>query len=142
MKKISNYSLEEQVGHLLRRANQRHTALFAKRFASYDLTPLQFAVLMKLTEHSQGLSQNHLGRLTAMDPNTTQGVVQRLLERKLINRLQNTEDRRRFVLSLTQDGQALTKELIAQGLTISAETLEPLSEMEQRDFLDLLKRLI
>ena len=139
---MTNYLLEDQVGHLLRRANQRHTALFAKRFASYDLTPLQFAVLMKLAEHPDGLSQNHLGRLTAMDPNTTQGVAQRLLERDLINRLQSTEDRRRFVLSLTQAGQKLTHELVAQGIEIRAETLEPLSESEQQEFLNLLKRLI
>ena len=36
----------------------RHTALFAKRFAAFDLTPLQFALLMKLAEHPAGLSQN------------------------------------------------------------------------------------
>jgi DNA-binding MarR family transcriptional regulator len=142
MPKKTNYILEDQVGHLLRRANQRHTALFTRRFAAYDLTPLQFAVMMKLADHAEGLSQNHLGRLTAMDPNTTQGVVQRLLERELISRLRSTEDRRRFVLSLTALGKTLTAELIEQGFAISAETLEPLSEKEQLLFIDLLHRLI
>jgi DNA-binding MarR family transcriptional regulator len=142
MQKITSYILEDQVGHLLRRANQRHTALFARRFANYDLTPLQFAVLMKLADHDRGLSQNHLGRLTSMDPNTTQGVVQRLLERELISRLRSTEDRRRFVLSLTAQGKQLTAELIGHGVAISAETLEPLSAQEQQLFIGLLKRLI
>ena len=138
----NSYRLENQVGHLLRRANQRHTALFAKRFAAYDLTPLQFAVLMKLADFPAGLSQNHLGRLTAMDPNTTQGVVQRLCERELINRSRSHEDRRRFILLLTKRGQTLIKELVAQGLLISQETLEPLSAQEQSIFLSLLRRLI
>ena len=137
-----HYRLEDQVGHLLRRANQRHTALFAKRFTQYDLTPLQFAALMKLADYPQGLSQNHLGRLTAMDPNTTQGVVQRLCERELIDRTRSHEDRRRFTLLLTEAGRILTAELVAQGLRISQETLAPLSTQEQSIFLRLLRRLI
>ena len=100
------YVLESQVGHLLRRANQRHTALFARRFMAFDLTPLQFAVLMKLREAGP-LSQNLLGRQTAMDPNTVQGVILRLLRRRLIDRSSSPEDKRRKVLALTAEGSAL-----------------------------------
>jgi hypothetical protein len=31
--------LKSQMGHLLRRANQRYTALLARRFKTFDLTP-------------------------------------------------------------------------------------------------------
>ena len=59
------YRLEDQVGFLLRRANQRHTAIFAEGMP-YGLTPPPFAALVKLGDE-QGCSQNRLGRLTAMD---------------------------------------------------------------------------
>jgi DNA-binding MarR family transcriptional regulator len=135
-----SYALDRQVGHLLRRANQRHTALFAKRFAAFDLTPLQFAVLMKLREAGP-LSQNLLGRLTAMDPNTVQGVILRLLRRRLITRTGSVADKRRKVLALTHDGLGLAEQLTAEGQAISEETLAPLSAAQRRQFLALLAKL-
>jgi DNA-binding MarR family transcriptional regulator len=135
-----SYALDRQVGHLLRRANQRHTALFAKRFAAFDLTPLQFAVLMKLREAGP-LSQNLLGRLTAMDPNTVQGVILRLLRRRLITRTGSIEDKRRKVLALTLDGHDLAERLIVEGQAITEETLAPLTAAQRRQFLTLLAKL-
>ena len=46
------YVLEEQAGHLLRRVHQRHTAIFQAMIGDDQLTPLQFAALMKLAEPS------------------------------------------------------------------------------------------
>jgi DNA-binding MarR family transcriptional regulator len=134
------YVLDQQVGHLLRRANQRHTALFARRFAAFDLTPLQFAVLMKLREAGP-LSQNLLGRLTAMDPNTVQGVILRLLRRRLVSRSSSREDRRRKLLALTAEGEALAERLVQEGHAITEETLAPLSAAQRRQFLALLGKL-
>jgi MarR family transcriptional regulator, lower aerobic nicotinate degradation pathway regulator len=134
------YVLDQQVGHLLRRASQRHTALFARRFAAFDLTPLQFAVLMKLREAGP-LSQNLLGRLTAMDPNTVQGVILRLLRRRLVTRSGSPEDKRRKLLALTADGRSLAEKLVVEGEAISEETLAPLSSAQRRQFLALLARL-
>ncbi|MCB1991627.1 MAG: MarR family transcriptional regulator [Geminicoccaceae bacterium] len=135
------YVLEQQVGHLLRRANQRHTALFARHFAAFDLTPLQFAVLMKL-QAAGPLSQNHLGRLTAMDPNTAQGVILRLLRRRLVMRQPSPEDRRRKLLSLTEAGAALASRLKEEGRAISEATLAPLTARERRQLMALLARLV
>jgi DNA-binding MarR family transcriptional regulator len=134
------YVLGRQVGHLLRRANQRHAALFARRFAVFDLTPLQFAVLMKLHEAGP-LSQNLLGRETAMDPNTVQGVILRLLRRRLVTRSSSADDKRRKVLALTADGRSLAERLVEEGRAITEETLAPLSTAQRRQFLALLAKL-
>ncbi len=134
------YVLDQQVGHLLRRANQRHTALFARRFADFDLTPLQFAVLMRLREAGP-LSQNLLGRQTAMDPNTVQGVILRLLRRRLVDRSGSDDDKRRKVLALTPEGLALAERLVAEGHAITEETLAPLTATQRRQFLVLLAKL-
>jgi len=134
------YFLDQQVGHLLRRANQRHTALFARRFATFDLTPLQFAVLMKLRETGP-VSQNHLGRLTAMDPNTAQGVILRLMRRRLVTRSPSPEDKRRKLLALTDEGLALAERLAEEGHAISEETLAPLTRPQRRRLLALLQKL-
>ena len=81
----AGYVLEEQAGHLLRRAHQRHSAIFQATIGDDQLTPLQFAALMKLSDVGE-TSQNLLGRLTAMDAATMQGVIKRLSARGLIDR--------------------------------------------------------
>jgi MarR family transcriptional regulator, lower aerobic nicotinate degradation pathway regulator len=134
------YLLEDQVGHLLRRAHQRHTAIFQATIADQQLTPLQFAALMKLADVGEA-SQNHLGRLTAMDAATMQGVIKRLIARGLIARRPDPDDRRRLLLTLTGDGRVLVDLATARGHRISDETLEPLSPSERQTFLKLLRRL-
>ena len=79
---LGSYRLEDQVGLYLRRAGQRHAAIFAEHMGD-DLTPTQWAALVKLAElHS--VSQNLLGRETAMDAATIKGVVDRLCKRGLL----------------------------------------------------------
>ena len=134
------YLLEDQVGHLLRRAHQRHTAIFQATIADQQLTPLQFAALMKLADVGEA-SQNHLGRLTAMDAATMQGGIKRLIARGLIARRPDPDDRRRLLLTLTGDGRVLVDLATARGHRISDETLEPLSPSERQTFLKLLRRL-
>jgi MarR family transcriptional regulator, lower aerobic nicotinate degradation pathway regulator len=137
----SQYVVEDQVGHLLRRAHQRATAIFlAELGEEFAVTPTQYAALVKL--HDLGaISQNRLGRLTAMDPATIQGVVKRLEERRLIDRSGDPEDRRRTTLCLSEAGEALVVAMIPNGVRVSEATLAPLDAEERRMFLALLRRL-
>jgi MarR family transcriptional regulator, lower aerobic nicotinate degradation pathway regulator len=135
------YVLEEQVGHLLRRAHQRATAIFMAELGDrLELTPTQYATLVKLREEGPQ-SQNRLGRLTAMDPATIQGVTRRLEERRLVERSGDPEDRRRTTLRLTGAGTALVERAMRLGPQVSDATLGELSPSERTRFLALLKRL-
>ena len=134
------YVLEKQVGHLLRRAHQRHAAIFQDLIGEAQLTPLQFAALVKLHDLGE-VSQNELGRRTAMDAATMQGVIKRLLARGLIDRKPDPGDRRRVVLSLSAEGRTVIAGAMPNGHAITHETLAGLDEAERRAFLDLLQRL-
>ena len=134
------YVLERQAGHLLRRAHQRHSSIFQENIGDDQLTPLQFAALVKLRDVDE-VSQNLLGRLTAMDAATMQGVIKRLVGRDLILRRADPDDRRRLILSLSQAGRALINRLLSNGGKITAQTLAPLSQAEQKIFLQLLTKL-
>ena len=142
-KKPPGYIVEKQVGHLLRRAHQRHCGIFAEtigRKMDKALTPVQFAAL-SMIQQCESVSQNHLCRLIAMDPATIQGVVGRLSERGLILSTSDPEDRRRHLWCLTPSGKSLLKKLIPVASNISAATLAPLSERERLSFLRLLEKL-
>lgn len=135
------YTVEYQIGYLLRRAHQRATAVFQANIGDPGTTPTQFTSLVKLGERGE-LSQNHLGRLVGMDKATTQGVVRRLRDRDLIAARPDPDDARRTLLRLTSEGEAMLARLVANGPRVSAETLKPLDATEQRTLLSLLSRLV
>lgn len=133
------YILDDQVGFILRQAYQRHAAIFVERFGD-DLTPTQWAAVSKLAELGD-CSQNLLGRHTAMDVATIKGVVERLARRGLVMTQPDPEDRRRLMVSLSEEGRALYEARQAIAHQVTAETLAPLKPQEQATLLRLLGRL-
>ena len=134
-----SYVLERQVGFVMRRAVQRHIAIFSALIP--EMTPTQFAALAKLCELGQA-SQNELGRLTSMDVATIKGVVDRLRSRDLISSAPLESVRRRLMLAPTRKGRALYRKYAAQAAEVTRQTLAPLDADEQRQLMTLLERLI
>ncbi|WP_340119403.1 MarR family transcriptional regulator [Pelagibius sp. 7325] len=135
-----DYRLNRQIGFLLRRAHQYASEVFQSKIGDRNLTPQQFSVLVTLLEQRE-IAQTRLGGLVAMDPATVLGVVQRLAQRGLVAVRTDPDDGRRRLVQLTHDGHELARQLVAIGPSISSETLEGLSEKEQRELLRLLDRL-
>ena len=133
------YRLKNQIGHILRRANQRHAAIFAKNIIE-DLTPTRLATLAMLLERGT-LSQNELGRLTAMDVATIKGVVDRLAKKELLSIRPDPGDARRNLIELTESGRDLIIRAIPVAFEISKKTTSPLSPQEQDMLIGLLERI-
>lgn len=138
MTDAKSYRLDEQIGYVLRRVTQRHLAIFAA--AIPEVTTTQFAVLARLAEIGPQ-SQNHLGRETAMDAATIKGVVDRLAKLGLVATNSDPADRRRLTVSLTEAGERLFADLVPTALSVSAETVSPLTPDEARLLKELLLRL-
>ena len=138
--RASGYDLASHPGHVIRRAHQRATACFQAIMAGHDLTPLQMAVLATLLREGT-LSQNQLGRLTAMDPSTVSLVVRNLLKANLLERSGSASDQRLAILRLTDEGVRYTLSILPAGIAVSRAILAPLSEPEQKLFMDLLYRI-
>ncbi len=134
------YVLENQIGHILRKVSQRHSSIFSNHMPS-DITPTRFAAMAKLLERGP-LSQNELGRLTAMDVATIKGVVDRLRQRKLVTSKKDPQDARRQLVSLTPKGEETIHAVIPDAVEITKETLEPLTRDESKQLLALLSRLL
>ena len=132
------YRLQEQVGFVLRKAHQRHVAIFAARIG--DMTPPQFAALAKLADVGE-TSQNQLGNLIAMDAATVKGVIDRLKARGLVELTKHDADKRRLLVNLTPEGRETVERLIPLAEQITAETLQPLSPKEAATLLKLLSRI-
>ena len=133
-----SYSLDSQVGFLLRRATQRHLAIFFEHLP--DLTSTQFATLAKLCEVGK-VSQNELGRRVAMDAATVKGVVDRLRARGFAETNKDPQDQRRLLVSPTRAGRSAFDKYKEAATKITNETLAPLNEKEADKLLALLAKL-
>jgi DNA-binding MarR family transcriptional regulator len=134
------YELSDQIGHLLRRAYQRHTAIFQRRISDLDVTAIQFAVLVAIRDGGT-LPLTRIGAATAIDPATLRGVVSRLSERDLITSQNDEADRRQRLVSLTPKGRDLVARLLPDAVEITRETLSPLNPAEVLAIGFLLKKL-
>lgn len=136
----ANYQVEDQIGYILRKVHQRASSIFESVMEEFAITPMQFTILIKL--HDEGeTSQNRLGRLAAMDPATTFGVVNRLKKQDMIQLRSDPTDGRRILLSLTAKGQKKVSAMRAVAANVSKQTLEPLAPAEQEVLLALLMKL-
>ncbi|MBT4891047.1 MAG: winged helix-turn-helix transcriptional regulator [Rhodospirillales bacterium] len=138
-KPAKDYILDDQIGFILRQVYQRHSIIFSETI-NENLTPTQFATLAKLLELGAS-SQNHLGRLTAMDAATIKGVVDRLVKRDLMFTSKDPSDARRLIVDLTGKGRAVAIEAVANAARITKKSLDPLDAQEQAMLLKLLKKM-
>lgn len=133
------FSLDDQIGFLLRRAYQRHVMLFNEHMPP-DLTPTQSSALLRL--HACGpMSQNRLGRRIAVDASTIKGVVDRLKARGLVTVRPHDTDQRRLLVSLTEQGELFVRTCIPRAVEVARATLEPLDEAERALMVEMLRRL-
>lgn len=135
------YAFAEQAGHLLRRAYQRHTSIFQKLFNDDpQITSVQLCALCAIAEEGP-CSLTKLGRVTAVDPATTRGVVERLRERGYVALAADPQDRRRVKVSLTEEGAACVQRMVEPAQQVTRETLKGLSVAEQVALSYLLKKI-
>ncbi len=134
----ATYQLDQQVGFLLRRVQQRHLSIFFRHIP--DMTSTQFAALAKLCELGS-VSQNELGRRVAMDVATIKGVVDRLRAAGFAQTEKDPLDQRRLLVRPTAMGRRKFRQYASAALDVTAETLEPLNQKETDTLLALLTKL-
>ena len=122
------YVLEAQVGHLLRRAYQRHLALFQGSWARMGRPPCNSPRCTALAARAAVAEPARPG--LAMDPPTVKGVVTRLMARGLVERDQDAADARLLRVALTPAAQAALPGLGREARAVTAATLAPLSREE------------
>lgn len=136
----SGYDLGEHAAHIIRRAHQRATMRFQEVMGEHDLTPTQMAALATIMRNGE-LSQNQLGRLTAMDPSTISIVIRKLLKNGLVQRFASDEDQRLTLIRMTEKGVRYTAPLLAKSVEVGRRVLAPLKPSERALFMEMLHRV-
>lgn len=130
----------QYTGHLIRRAQQRHVALWQEQ-VSADVSSVQFAALAVL-ERMPGVSQSELGAELDLDRSTIADLVARLERRGVIERSAHESDRRRYALRLTAVGRAEVERLRPLVSRANTALTGALSAAELATLRTLLRRVL
>ncbi|MGJ5831064.1 MarR family winged helix-turn-helix transcriptional regulator [Streptomyces ossamyceticus] len=131
--------LSTHPGHLARRLQQAHYLLW-NVMVSEEITSPQFAVLNTLVAEP-GLDQRTVGERVGLDRSTMSEVITRLGRRGLLDKVRDPQDGRRFLLRLTEDGVRTHRRLTVRTARMNQVFLAPLSEGEQSQFFELIRRV-
>jgi DNA-binding MarR family transcriptional regulator len=134
-------TIDRSIIHLLHRASQRATEIFALETRSFDITARQFAVLTAVAQH-EGLSQTDLVRLTGIDRSTLADVVQRLLKRGIIEREKTSQDGRTYAVTLSAHGHQLLEAIKPHARRADRTVLSCLGEGDGKLATQILSRLL
>ena len=104
--------------HLIRQCSDQ-------QMRQYGLTPVQSQTLLFLSRHPQA-GQRELERFLHVKPSTTNGLVERLVQKGLLERSVDPADARRRCLALTKEGRRYLEEIEA--------VLQRSEEKSRRDF--------
>ena len=139
-KSANSWPLGQRPGFLIRRLHQIHVALFQKRCAAFEITPLQYSLLSALAERGTA-DQTTLADDVALDRTTTTGALKRLQSRNFIERSIHHRDRRAQICRLTKAGAALLRQMEASARAAHRETVADLSKTDQKRFIAMMQRI-
>jgi DNA-binding MarR family transcriptional regulator len=125
---------------MMRRANQNTTAILVSAHLPQDLSPRQYDVLEALSGED-GVSQTRLVEITSIDRSTIVGIIERLVEKGLIQRARTADDRRVYAVTLTPKGQSMIDAARPVVNGANERVLSVLPDKERAAFLRALERL-
>ena len=125
--------------HLLRIQHQVQkceTAFLAK----HNLTLPQFDVLVHL-HHEEGITQQTLADRLLVTKGNVCGLMERMMEQGLVERRQDPNDGRAYMLHLTTKGKRLIQDIMPAHSQVISSRIGQLAPEKQKQLLDLLSEL-
>jgi MarR family transcriptional regulator, 2-MHQ and catechol-resistance regulon repressor len=105
-----------------------------------NLTPSQFDVIVTLGNQA-AMTCKTLGEKTLITKGTMTGVLDRLQDKGLIQRLVNDEDARSQKVALTIEGEAVFNEVFPSMKQYMGEAFQSLSETDYIEIIQALQKL-
>jgi DNA-binding MarR family transcriptional regulator len=119
---------------LNRLAAEVSAALSSEYRERHGLDIPEWRVLATLGFRNAPCTAQYIAHCTRTHKSTISRAVTALLDRQLIARVENADDRREFALAMTRKGEALYEELIPRLKRREQEILSCLSAAERKDF--------
>ena len=126
---------------LNRLAAEVSAALSSEYQERYGLDIPEWRVLATLGFRAEPCSAQYISHCTRTHKSTISRAVTALMQRQLVERVENADDRREFALRLTRKGRVLYEELIPRLLRKEREIMSCLTAQERESFALALGRI-
>jgi DNA-binding MarR family transcriptional regulator len=126
---------------MIRRARDVQAEALDRELATFEINATQFTILATLVSGDAN-SASALCRRVAYDPGAMTRMVDRLVKKGLIRRVECPDDRRKLYLQVTDEGKALYPELQARAAAVQNRFRRGFSDSEVRQFEALLQRTL
>jgi DNA-binding MarR family transcriptional regulator len=126
---------------LNRLAAEVSSALSAEYQARYGLDIPEWRVLATLGFRNEACSAQYIAHCTRTHKSTISRAVTALTTRRLVEQVENKDDRREFALRMTQKGKALYAKLIPRLLRKEQKIMSCLTASERNDFARMLGKI-
>lgn len=133
--------IQNILGYLLNTSARFIKRKMDKNLEVYNLTTSQWAVINLLFNKNE-LTQAQIAEELNADRATAGTVILNLYEKKYIDKVIDKNDRRSYVISLTQKAKDAVKEIDLIAENVTKEALEGVSEDNIKVLYDVLKKLI
>ena len=113
---------------------------YNQKLAEFDLTVAQAKVLFMLVNYGDQLQSELQSRLY-IKGSTMNGIVDSLLKKHLIEKMDSETDRRSKIILLTEKGKSLEETLWLETERMEEDLMKGFSHEEKHQLLTLLKRI-
>lgn len=124
----------------LLRAREKVMGPIRAMLADAGLTEQQWRVLRVLDEEGP-MSLTQIAGLACIQMPSLTRIVQKLVEKCLVLRIQSTADRRGQIISLTADGAAVIRDNAEESRRITSSIASKLGRRRHQELLELLEEL-
>lgn len=131
-------NIEDHVGYHILLSAHFIQNLFNEKLSEFDLTTSQAKVLYQLVKHGD-LLQSEIQKKLYIQASTMNGIIDSLLKKHLIEKLDSDKDRRSKIIVLTEKGRALEEKLWNATEDIDNEISGGFSNEEKQQFLKWMK---
>jgi len=121
-----------------RRVKQYAQTSFSEK--SFDITIDQWSILKTLYKEDP-MTHKELAEKTGKDQPTLTRIVDIIIKKKLVERVEHPEDRRCLLIQLTTSGENKVKELSPEIAQIRMKAWENLSEEDFKNFTRILNTI-
>jgi MarR family transcriptional regulator, lower aerobic nicotinate degradation pathway regulator len=139
-KRAAVQQLAADPGFLLSRVGAAVRAGFKEVLAGWGIRPLQYVILLVL-DSAGGASQQELCAAAGIDSGNMVELLDGLEALGYASRTRDPQDRRRYVVTMTQGGQSAVGELRQAIEQYNASFLSPLTEAERTRLASILGKL-
>ena len=129
------------VGRLLSRVKMAMHEALERELAPLDITAAQYIILVNLASGEVD-SAAKLCKGVSYDPGAMTRMLDRLEQKGLIRRTRCSDDRRKVILEMTNEGKAVYPKLVAKHVAVLNQFLRGFSKAEARELETLLSRML